>query len=127
MTLTDIFVKNLKPTNKPIRLTDGGGLYLYLTPSGTKSWRFNYRYQGKKYTLTFGTYPLISLKQARDQLVNAKRLLQSGINPTAQKKAINDAIIAENSHSFEVVAREWFERNLKILAKALIMDISLTL
>jgi hypothetical protein len=63
MSLTDINhrKKSLKPTNTPDKRSDVDGLYLYLAPSGTKSWRFNYRYQGKQYTQTFDTYPLVSL------------------------------------------------------------------
>jgi hypothetical protein len=60
--------------------------------------------------MTFGTYPLVSLKQARNQLVDAKRLLSSGINPSTHKKILKNADKAEAKNSFETVAREWFER-----------------
>ncbi|MDR2368298.1 MAG: Arm DNA-binding domain-containing protein [Deltaproteobacteria bacterium] len=74
MSLTDITVKNLRPFDRAKKYADGDGLYLYIAPSGLKSWRFNHGFQGTQSTMTFGTYPLVSLKQARDQLVDAKRL-----------------------------------------------------
>jgi hypothetical protein len=110
MPLTDVFLRNLKPADKRKNYKDSGGLYLYATTSGLKSWRFNYRFQGKQLTLTFGTYPLISLKEARDKLVDAKRTLKAGIDPGQQKKSIQEAVRAESVNSFEVVAREWFAR-----------------
>jgi hypothetical protein len=75
MPLKDLEIKNLKPPEKPKKLSDGGGLYLYLAPNGLKSFRFDYRFQGKRRTLTFGTYPEISLKEAREKLVESKRTL----------------------------------------------------
>jgi integrase len=116
MPLTDIFVKNLKPTDKPKKYKDIEGLYLFSAPSGLKSWRYNYRFQGKQYTLTFGAYPLMSLREAREKLFDAKRALKSGVNPGLQKKTLSEAAIAESKNSFEVVAREWFE-NKKINIK----------
>ncbi|MDR2351564.1 MAG: Arm DNA-binding domain-containing protein, partial [Deltaproteobacteria bacterium] len=83
---------------------------MYIAPSGLRSWRVNYKFQGTQSTMTFGTYPLVSLKQARDQLVDAKRLLSSGINPSTHKKILKNADKAEAENSFETVAREWFER-----------------
>jgi hypothetical protein len=110
MPLTDMFLKNLKPPARPPKYRDGGGMYLYATTSGLKSWRLNYRFQKKYLTMTFGTYPMITLKEARDKLVDAKRALNTGIDPGAQKKAVKEAIISEARNSFEAVAREWFER-----------------
>jgi hypothetical protein len=98
MSLTDSFVKNLKPVDKPKKFIDGDGLYLYATPVGLKSWRFNYRFQGKQQTLTFGTYPMVSLKDARDKLVDAKRSLKAGVNPTLQKKRLKATERAETEN-----------------------------
>ncbi|MDR1578260.1 MAG: Arm DNA-binding domain-containing protein [Deltaproteobacteria bacterium] len=61
MALNDVFPQNLKPPDKPTKRRDGGGLYLCASPTGLKSWRFNYRFQGKYLTMTFGQYPLVSL------------------------------------------------------------------
>ncbi len=63
--LTDIKIKALKPTGKPAKISDGGGLYLYLTPAGSKVWRMSYRVDKKAQTLTFGPYPLVTLAEAR--------------------------------------------------------------
>jgi integrase len=109
MPLTDKEIRNLKPPMKPKKRKDGGGLYLYLTPNGLKSWRHDYAFQGKRNTLTFGTYPDVSLKVAREKLVDAKRLLRQGINPGLQKKAALTSQEAEKQDTFEAVSREWFE------------------
>jgi hypothetical protein len=61
MALKDLDIQNLKPPEKPKKLYDGGGLFRYLAPSGLKSWRHEYVYQGRRSTLTFGTYPDLSL------------------------------------------------------------------
>ena len=110
MALKDLEIKNLKPPEKPKKLYDEGGLFLYLTPNGLKSWRHEYAFQGKRSTLTFGTYPEISLKIAREKLVDAKRLLREGIDPGLQKKTIHNTQDADTQDTFEAVAREWFER-----------------
>ncbi|MDR0621623.1 MAG: Arm DNA-binding domain-containing protein, partial [Deltaproteobacteria bacterium] len=105
--LKDLEIKNLKLPEKPKKLYDSGGLYLYLTPNGLKSWRHEYAFQGKRSTLTFGTYPDISLKVAREKLVEAK--LREGIDPGSQKKTILTSQEAEKQDTFEAVSREWFE------------------
>jgi integrase len=110
MSLTDLFVKNLKAPEKACKFTDSDGLYLYASPKGLKSWRFDYRFQGKRLTLTFGTYPLISLKEARNLLIDARRSLKAGIDPSAQKQILKKATSHLALNSFETVAREWFER-----------------
>jgi integrase len=92
------------------------GLYLYLATSGLKSWRFDYRFEGKRQTMTFGTYPMVSLKEAREKLLEAKKTIKSGVNPSIQKKAAKESQAACSLGSFEVIAREWFE-NKKIIIK----------
>ncbi|MDR3203300.1 MAG: integrase arm-type DNA-binding domain-containing protein [Deltaproteobacteria bacterium] len=110
MSLTDIFIKSLKCPDKPKKFSDSDGLYLYASPSGLKSWRFDYRFQGKRLTITFGTYPLVSLKEARNRLVDAKRSLNAGINPAKQKQLVKEAEHSASRNSFEIVSKEWFER-----------------
>jgi integrase len=110
MSLTDAFLKSLKPPLKPTKYRDGGGMYLYATSTGLKSWRFNYRFEGKYQTLNFGTYPLVTLKEDREKLFEAKKVLDSGIDPGVHKKATCEAVRSDKLNSFEVVAREWFER-----------------
>lgn len=108
--LTALDVKNAKPKEKPYRMFDGGGLYLEISPSGGKLWRMKYRTDGKEKLLSFGAYPAVGLKEARDKRDEAKKQIASGIDPSAQKKALKVAKAALNANSFEVVAREWFDK-----------------
>lgn len=68
MSLTDAQVRNAKPTDRPQKISDGGGLYLLVTPSGTKLWRLAYQFVGKQKTLSLGAYPTVSLSEAREAL-----------------------------------------------------------
>lgn len=105
--LTDTAVKAAKPRPKPYKATDGGGLYLLVQPSGSRLWRFDYRRPGgARNTLSFGIYPDVSLKHARQQRDDARKLLANGVDPGAKRQAEKYAL----SDSFEAVAREWFER-----------------
>lgn len=110
MKLTDSYLRALKANGKVQKYSDGGGLYLHVSPTGGKLWRMGYRFEGKQKTLSFGKYPAVSLKDARNRRDEAKDLLAAGIDPGARKKAVKAAIKAETMNSFEVVAREWFER-----------------
>jgi len=66
MPLTDTHIRNAKPREKPVKLADGGGLHLMLTPQGSKLWRLAYRFAGKQKTLAIGAYPIVSLEKARE-------------------------------------------------------------
>jgi integrase len=107
--LSDTVIRNTKPAQKAIRLFDGGGMYLEVTPSGGKLWRMQYRYGGKGKLLSFGAYPIVSLKDARDRRDEAKKLLANGADPGEVKRAQKAAVKAACTNSFEAVAREWFE------------------
>ena len=112
MPLTDTMLRNLKPDGTPPKLADSEGLYLYLSPTGSKLWRMDYRFSGKRKTLSFGAYPIVSLKDARGKRDNAKELLAKDMDPGAHKKATKAAAAAiakEQALTFAVVAREWFE------------------
>jgi len=76
MPLTDIAVRNSKPSDRPQKLSDGGNLYLLVTPAGGKLWRVNYRYLGKQKTLSLGGYPDVSLAMARERLSPRDRSTQ---------------------------------------------------
>jgi integrase len=113
--LTDTFLRAIKPTGKVQKHSDGGGLYMYVTPSGSPTsggmlWRMGYRFEGKQKTLSLGAYPAVSLKDARQKREDAKEQLAKGIDPGELKKAVKAAIRAEVENSFEVVAREWHEK-----------------
>jgi integrase len=106
MPLSDIQCKSAKPESKPYKLSDGNGLYLLINSVG-KYWRYDYRYMGKRKTIPFGTYPAISLKQARQKLIDAKRQLADGIDPMSARKAEKQAAKERASQTFERIAREW--------------------
>lgn len=108
--LTDTFIKNLKESG-PRKYFDGGGLYLYLTPTGSKLWRMSYRFDGKPKTLSFGSYPIISLKDAREKRAQAKKLLAENIDPNEYKKVVKEAELAKAENTFTKVATEWFQKN----------------
>ena len=104
--LTDTSIRNAKPKEKPYKLADSGGLYLLVTPNGSRLWRLKYRVGGIEKLLSFGSYPQVSLKEARDKAFEAKQGLSSGIDPSQTKKAQKAS--ASGADSFEAVAREWF-------------------
>ena len=107
--LTDMKVQKSKPQNKPVTLFDGGGLFLLVTPSGGKLWRFKYRYDGKQKLLALGAYPEVSLADARHKREDARKLLASKNDPGAVRKAQNQAN-TQKSETFETIAREWFQK-----------------
>lgn len=86
--LTDAKVRNLRPKDEAYKAADGGGMYLYITKSGTKSFRYDTKLHGKRFTITFGTYPVISLAEARDLHLEARNKIAKGIDPrsTAPEK-----------------------------------------
>lgn len=104
--LTEIAVKGARPSEKPYKLSDGRGMYLLVTPEGSRWWRLDYRIDGKRKTLALGVYPDISLKLARERRDDARELIAQGIDPSAKRKAEKEA----PNNSFEAVAREWFEK-----------------
>lgn len=118
----DVIIRNTKPADKTLRLSDGDGLYLLIKPNGAKWWRLDYSIGGKRKTLSVGVYPDIGLKEARDRADEGRRLVATGIDPsdvrkadkTEQVKALEaDRRIAEGLpaiDSFEEVAREWFTK-----------------
>ena len=108
MALTVAEVKNEKSTGKPIKLSDGGGLFLLIQPNNKKYWRLAYRFGGKQKTLALGVYPAVSLADARTRRDDARKLLISEIDPGENRKATKMARTGQNVNSFEVVAREWF-------------------
>jgi integrase len=107
--LNDTFIRSIKPAEKPKKYADGGGLFLYVPVTGSKLWRMGYRFDKKSKLLSFGEYPAVSLKMARDRRDAAKKLLAEGIDPSRHKKAVQAAKIAETANAFENIAREWHE------------------
>jgi integrase len=110
MPLTDLTIKNAKPAAKTYKLSDGGSLYIEISPAGSKLWRMKYRFDGKEKRLSFGKYPYITLQDARKKREEARTQLANGIDPGEHKKALKAERLAKAASTFEAVAREWFER-----------------
>lgn len=108
MPLTDREVRNAKPADKSAKLTDGGGLYLEVTPSGSKLWRWRFRYAGKENVFAIGTYPQISLADARRARDEARDLVKQGINPSHHRQQAKQATMNEAANTFDHVANEWY-------------------
>ncbi|BET95944.1 tyrosine-type recombinase/integrase [Xenorhabdus taiwanensis] len=109
MKLTARQVETVKPQDKDFKLSDGGGLYLLVKTTGSKYWRLKYRIAGKEKLLAIGTFPLITLAEARRKRDEAKKLIAEGIDPNQDKKQKKLAAQGEISNTFESIAREWYE------------------
>ena len=107
--LTDAAVRNAKPQAKAYKLSDGGGLYLEVLPTGGKSWRMKYRTDGREKRIVFGLWPDVTLKQARQRRDEARSLVAGGIDPGASIKQ-EKAEARANAVTFEKVAREWLAK-----------------
>lgn len=107
--LNDPIIKNTKPSDKTQKLSDGGGLFLYVEPNGSKRWRYRFQFEGKEQMLSLGLYPDVSLKTARTERDTLKTQINEGINPAAQRKAEKITPTGHHPNSFELTAREWFE------------------
>lgn len=109
MPLTAMDVKQAKPTSKPQKLTDSGGLYLLVQPNGSKYWRLDYRHSGKRKTLALGVYPDVTLAEARSARDDARKQLACGVDPstTQTKKAIKQNHLAAITNSFSAIAKEY--------------------
>jgi len=101
--LTEVKIKSAKPKEKPYKLFDEKGLYLIVTPIGSKYWRFDYRFNGKRKTISLGTYPEVSLKQARQKRDEARITISQGIDVSQKKKKI------EKATDFKSIAMEWIQ------------------
>ena len=88
MPLSDTAIRNAKPTNANYKIPDERGMYLFVLKTGGKSFRLDYRHLGKRFTLTLGTYPDVSLLKAREARESARKILADGINPSEERKAV---------------------------------------
>ncbi|HCX5584122.1 TPA: integrase arm-type DNA-binding domain-containing protein [Escherichia coli] len=115
MSLTDIKAKNAKPLEKEYKLTDGFGMFLRVTPKGSKYWQMAYRFEGKQKLFSIGVYPAVSLSDARQRRDEARRLLAQGIDPNAKKQAEVKELKAkrDNTRTFRTVAKAWFATKTK--------------
>ena len=108
-------INNAKPKDKPYKLADEKGLYLFIQATGSKLWRFDYRFLGKRKTLALGSYPDVSLSHARDKRDKARNLLSIDppIDPSENRKAERSSKLLSSENSFEVIAREWWQTHMK--------------
>jgi integrase len=113
--LTDIHVSSAKAKGKPYKLSDGGGLYLHVTANGTRIWRYDYRLEGKRYTVVLGVYPGTSLKVARTRHLAARTAVSEGQHPLSPKQKIKadaaartKAALHAAQNSFRAVAWKWY-------------------
>lgn len=108
-------INNAKPKDKPYKLADEKGLYLFIQTTGSKLWRFDYRFLDKRKTLALGSYPDVSLSHARDKRDKARTLLASDppIDPSENRKAEKASQQSNGENSFEVIAREWWQTHMK--------------
>ena len=107
MSLSDTSVRMAKPRERPYKLSDGHGLYLEVAPNGSRYWRFKYRFDGKEKRLALGVYPVVTLARARDDALEARRLLHDGVDPGERKKERARSAKIATVNSFETVARDW--------------------
>ena len=117
MPLTDTIARNAKPAGKTVRMFDRDGLYLEISPRGGKWWRLKYRYAGKEKRVSLGVYPEVNLKKARARTIEARELLDAGVDPSENRRAAKAAQAEGAGNSFEVVAREWIEQQMKSWVK----------
>jgi integrase len=100
--LGDTRIRGTKPADRPIKLSDGGGLYVLIKPNGSKLWRIAYRFGGKQKSLAIGSYPTVTLREAREKREEAKRLLANDIDPSLQRRIEKQA----TANTFKEVAEE---------------------
>ena len=110
MPLTDTAIKKAAPRAKTYKIADGEGMYLEVSPSGSKYFRLKYRFGGKENRLALGVYPTTTLANAREKRLAAKQLIANGVDPSANRKAQKRAQLESTANSFEIVGREWLEK-----------------
>ena len=108
MPISDAACRNAKPADRPVKLADSGGLYLFVAPTGGKLWRCDYRHIGKRRTASFGAYPHVGLAEARRRRDTLKEQLAHGIDPSVARKSEKRAARMSAENSFEAIAREWY-------------------
>ena len=108
MKLTDVQIRKLRPGSRPYKVSDGAGLFLFVTPAGGRLWRLGYRHQGRQKELSFGAYPSITLRRARELRDAAKDDLARGVDPAEARRREKQRERAAIGATFEAVGRDWF-------------------
>ncbi|GKQ00097.1 integrase [Klebsiella quasipneumoniae] len=107
MALTNLEIKRAQPKEKAYSLSDGLGLALLIEPNGSKGWRFRYRFDNKARLMSFGSYPLVSLSEAREMRDKSRKLVISGVDPMAERRTQKALREQAKAMTFEIVSREW--------------------
>lgn len=103
-------IESAKAREKTYRLPDGNGLYLEVTTTGSKLWRWKYRFQGKEKRLAIGVYPEVRAPAARQLMMEARLKLQAGVDPSAERRALKEQAKVAADLTFETITRAWFEK-----------------
>ncbi len=106
--LSKLLIEKTKHGSKTIRLWDGRGMYLEISPKGGKWWRLKYWFDGRERRMSLGVYPDVSLADAREKREEARRKVAAGIDPAEMRKAEAIALVESTENTFEAIAREWF-------------------
>jgi len=109
MALSDLAIRKTKATGKVFTLADFDGLCLNVSPTGGKAWHFRYYWGGKQKRISFGTYPEVSLREARRLRDEARGLIAKGINPQVHRKQKRRAVRLASENNFKAVYLQWFE------------------
>ncbi|MBB6244284.1 Arm DNA-binding domain-containing protein [Rhodanobacter sp. MP1X3] len=118
--LTDVAIRKAKPAAKPLKLSDGRGMYLLLKPDGGRYWRMDYRHAGKRKTLALGVYPEVSLFDARLRREDARQVLANGLDPGTVRKDAKQArceVARASDETFEAISRDWMKPYAKPLSE----------
>jgi hypothetical protein len=107
--LTDTAIRKSRAGDKSYRLSDGGGLFLFVTTAGGKIWRWKYRHNGKEKLMVLGTYPDVPLVLARERHAAARKLLATDVDPMEQRKAAKAALKSAAENSFQSIAALWLK------------------
>jgi integrase len=110
MALNDTKIRNTKPAEKKFKIYDADGLFMIISPAGGQWWRFKYRFGGKEKLLSFGTYPEVSLADARQRRDDARKMVAAGVDPGEFRKEMKIAKAELTENCFEFIAREWFTK-----------------
>lgn len=116
--LTDTKIRLAKPRVKPYKLSDQGGLYLFVSPTGGKSWRYDYRIAGKRQSLTIGPYLQVALSEARKRHADARRQIEKGVSPALQKQQAKRAKSEVQANTFRAIADKWYAELVQSSVKA---------
>lgn len=107
MPLTDTAIKQAKAASKAYTLTDGDGLSLQVPETGSKRWHFRFQWNSKQQRISLGTYPAVTLKEARQRRDAARALVANGVDPRTHRRAERQMASQSSENTFEAVAVRW--------------------